>query len=176
MIRSLLLLQWIQALHGYLTFFVTGDHCHEQTIHYPLNRFPEPLWQHYMWRSNNDKHIWHTFEKTTVYMASRGVLGHTESGGSPGCGWWGIKEGRDKRGFTQGRGGEGSSLPVGNIEVGTQRWMGGGSPCQSLYCVHLPTTLPFSLSLSPPPLLCLRQPLESVWLIKERGGGGGSRE
>lgn len=42
---------------------------------------------------------------------------------------------------------------------------GQGSPCQYLHCVHLPT--PSALSRSPPPFLPLRQPLGSVWLIKE---------
>lgn len=42
-----------------------------------------------------------------------------------------------------------------------------GTPCQSLHCVHLPTSLPPRRLFLLPPLLSLRQPLGSVWLIKE---------
>lgn len=105
-------------------------------------------------------------------VASRGVIGH----GSVGTGWlpllWGDRGGA---GVKQGRG-QGSSLPTGNSDLypesngGLRRRGGWGTPCQSLHCVHLPTSLPPRRLVLLPPLLSPPQPLGSVWLIKEEEG------
>ncbi|KAG7241097.1 hypothetical protein INR49_025840 [Caranx melampygus] len=72
---------------------------------------------------------------------------------------------QEGRGVTQRRGGEGSRLSMNGGREGVNRVVR-----VSLFIVFIcPTALPFpSVSLSFPPPLSFRQPLGSVWLIKER--------
>lgn len=102
-----------------------------------------------------------------MQVASRGVIGHRSGGTEGGTG---VKQGR----------GQGSSLPTGNSDLypetngGLRRRGGWGTPCQSLHCVHLPTSLPpRRLFLLPPSSVSPSAP--GVCVADKRGGGEQTR-